>query len=183
MFTQRNLLWLPGLVLLVAIVCYFSSIVAYILIAWVLSMLGRPAMFFFRRYLRLGRFVVHKTVAALLTVLTFLRLYSRTTAAVCTDHRAAGTSPGRGGLSGSGRKTARAFFLARSPIAYPGYAAPHRVTGDEDAGNSRYLGSSGLAGRFSGPYGVARDRLHVFLRIQSRATPHWTPDHRLNARS
>ena len=71
MFIHRNILWLLGLALLVAMVYYFSTIVAYILIAWVLSMLGRPLMFFFRRYLRLGRFGVNKTVAALLTVLTF----------------------------------------------------------------------------------------------------------------
>ncbi len=71
MFLQRNLLWLLGLALLVAIVYYFSTIVTYILIAWVLSMLGRPLMFFFRRYLHLGRFMVSKTVASLLTIITF----------------------------------------------------------------------------------------------------------------
>ncbi len=71
MFINRNLLWLFGLALLAAIVYYFSTIVAYILIAWVLSLLGRRLMVFFRQYLRVGRFGLNKTLAALLTVLTF----------------------------------------------------------------------------------------------------------------
>ena len=33
---------------------YFSDIVAYVLIAWVLSMMGQPVMDFFKKYLRLG---------------------------------------------------------------------------------------------------------------------------------
>jgi len=74
MFINRNFLWLLGLAVLVAIVYYFSTIVTYILIAWVLSMLGRPIMFFYRRYLRVGRFGLSKTVAALLTIITFYGL-------------------------------------------------------------------------------------------------------------
>ena len=33
---------------------YFNDIVAYVLIAWVLSMMGQPVMDFFKKYLRLG---------------------------------------------------------------------------------------------------------------------------------
>jgi predicted PurR-regulated permease PerM len=68
---SRNLLWLAGLAILLAIVYYFSDIVTYILIAWVLSMLGRPLMYFFRKHLRLGRLRLGKAGAALLTIVTF----------------------------------------------------------------------------------------------------------------
>ena len=49
---RRNLLWLLGAAVLAAVVYYFSDIVAYLLIAWVLSMLGRPLMVFFQRRIR-----------------------------------------------------------------------------------------------------------------------------------
>jgi predicted PurR-regulated permease PerM len=68
---NRNLLWLLGLTALAAVIYYFSDIVAYILIAWVLSMLGRPLVVFYRKRLMLGRFRMGPTTAAILTILTF----------------------------------------------------------------------------------------------------------------
>jgi predicted PurR-regulated permease PerM len=53
---NRNLLWILGLIALAAIVYYFSDIVAYLLIAWVLSMLGRPLVVFFRTRLKIGKY-------------------------------------------------------------------------------------------------------------------------------
>ena len=43
-----------SLLVIGAIFYYFSDIVAYVLIAWVLSMMGQPVMDFFKKYLRLG---------------------------------------------------------------------------------------------------------------------------------
>lgn len=71
MSLSRNWLWLPGLLLLGAAAWYFSDIVSYILIAWVLSMLGRPIMIFFMRRLRIRRWRMSPGIAALLTILTF----------------------------------------------------------------------------------------------------------------
>jgi predicted PurR-regulated permease PerM len=68
---NRNLFWLLGAALLLAVGYYFSDIVTYILIAWVLSMLGRPFMGFFQKRIRIGRFSMGPTGAALLTILTF----------------------------------------------------------------------------------------------------------------
>lgn len=68
---NRNLLYLFGALVLGALVWYFSSIVVYILIAWVLSMLGKPLMVFFLRRLRIKRFRIGTTGAALLTILSF----------------------------------------------------------------------------------------------------------------
>lgn len=70
-FLNRNILWIIGFALLAALVFYFSDIVTYVLIAWVLSMLGRPLVVFFRKYLRVGRFQMGPTTASLLTILTF----------------------------------------------------------------------------------------------------------------
>ena len=53
---------------------YFSEIVAYILIAWVLSLLGRPMFVFFLTYLRIGRFAINRAGAAMLTVVIFILL-------------------------------------------------------------------------------------------------------------
>src|SRR5262245_40888956 len=68
---NRNWLWLPAVAILIAVGYYFSDIVTYLLIAWVLSMLGRPLTVFFRRHLRIGRFGLGPSGAALLTILVF----------------------------------------------------------------------------------------------------------------
>ncbi len=68
---NRNILWAVSLVVIGAIVYYFSDIVTYILIAWVLSMLGRPLMHFFMQRLKVGRFQMGGSMASLLTILTF----------------------------------------------------------------------------------------------------------------
>ncbi len=70
-FLNRNIFWILGLAALAAIVYYFSNIVGYILIAWVLSMLGRPILVFYRKHLGIGRFRLGPSAAALLTILTF----------------------------------------------------------------------------------------------------------------
>lgn len=68
---NRNILWFAGVVLSLAVLYYFSDIVTYLLVAWVLSMLGRPLMIFFMRRVHLGRFRLQSGGAALLTILTF----------------------------------------------------------------------------------------------------------------
>ncbi len=68
---NRNLLWLLGLLCFGSIVYYFSDIVTYLLVAWVLSMLGKPLMIFFLKRLRIGRFRIGVNGAALLTILSF----------------------------------------------------------------------------------------------------------------
>ncbi len=73
-FLNRNFFWLLGLAVLAAVVYYFSDIVAYVLIAWVLSMLGRPLVVFFRKHLHIGRFRIGSSAAALLTILTFFAI-------------------------------------------------------------------------------------------------------------
>lgn len=69
--TNRTLIWILGIALLLATFYYFADILSYILLAWVFSMLGRPLMVFFQKRLRVGRFRVGPTVAALLTIVTF----------------------------------------------------------------------------------------------------------------
>ena len=46
MILNRNLLYFLGAAIIIGLAWYFSDIVMYILIAWVLSMLGRPLMIF-----------------------------------------------------------------------------------------------------------------------------------------
>jgi len=50
---------------------YFSDILAYILVAWVLSMVGQPIMNFYKNYLRLGN-----VGGAALTLVTFIFIFS-----------------------------------------------------------------------------------------------------------
>lgn len=70
-FFNRNALYLVGAILLGAIIYYFSDIVTYVLIAWVLSMLGRPMVVFFQKKFKVGQYRMGSTVAALLTILVF----------------------------------------------------------------------------------------------------------------
>lgn len=65
--STRNILIIMGVVLLLFLVWYFSSIVAYILIAAVLSLIGRPLVRFIQR-IRIGRFRFSKSTAAFMTL-------------------------------------------------------------------------------------------------------------------
>ncbi len=74
LLTQRNIT--IGLSLLaLGFGCYFfNDIVAYVLIAWVLSLLGRPMFVFFLTYLRISRFSISRGGAAMLTLCVFILL-------------------------------------------------------------------------------------------------------------
>lgn len=59
-------------VLLVGVVIfYFSDIVAYVIIAWVLSLIGQPFMRIFRK-IRVGKFKTGDTTCAILTLATYV---------------------------------------------------------------------------------------------------------------
>jgi predicted PurR-regulated permease PerM len=60
-----------SLFLIGAVFYYFSDIVAYVLVAWVLSMIGQPINEFYKKYLKLG-----SGGSAGLTLVTFIFLFS-----------------------------------------------------------------------------------------------------------
>jgi predicted PurR-regulated permease PerM len=68
---NKNFLWTIGIALLGLILWYFADIFTYLLIAWVLSMLGKPLMAFFIQKLRIGKYNMGRTAAALLTIMVF----------------------------------------------------------------------------------------------------------------
>ncbi|MBK8554639.1 MAG: AI-2E family transporter [Lewinellaceae bacterium] len=68
---NRIWLWLIGALVLGAIVYYFSDILTYILLAWVLSMLGRPLMNFLQNKIRFRRWKMGAAGAAVMTILGF----------------------------------------------------------------------------------------------------------------
>lgn len=63
-FDKKYLLALVPLFLVLALIYYFRDIVSYIVIAWIISMIGAPLVVFLRKYLG-------KTIAALLTLSLF----------------------------------------------------------------------------------------------------------------
>ncbi len=65
--TTRNILLAAGIVLSLFLVWYFRSIVAYVLIAAVMSLIGRPVVRFLHRA-KAGRFSISKGLAAFLTL-------------------------------------------------------------------------------------------------------------------
>lgn len=67
----RNVAIILGLFLVLALMSYFSTIVAYVLIAWVLSMIGQPFMRFFQKRLRIGKYEAGPNVAAALTLICY----------------------------------------------------------------------------------------------------------------
>jgi predicted PurR-regulated permease PerM len=60
-----------SLLIIIGLFYYFTSIVTYVLIAWVLSMVGQPLMRFFQRRLKIGRFRAGSTTAAILTLIVY----------------------------------------------------------------------------------------------------------------
>ena len=53
------------------VIFYFSDIVAYVIVAWVLSLIGQPFMRFFKR-IRIGKFKTGDTACAILTLVTYV---------------------------------------------------------------------------------------------------------------
>jgi predicted PurR-regulated permease PerM len=68
----RTLAIFLGLVLVMFLLYYFSDIVSFILIAWVLSLIARPFMRMLKRILSWGKFVPGNALLALITMLVFL---------------------------------------------------------------------------------------------------------------
>ena len=64
-----------SLLIIGVIFYYFSDIVAYVLVAWVLSMIGQPLMFFFQRRIKFGRFTIGSSVSAILTIICFFIVF------------------------------------------------------------------------------------------------------------
>jgi len=57
-----------------ALFYFFSNIVAYVLIAWILSMIGQPFMRFFQKHLKIGKFKAGSNTAAILTLICYFIL-------------------------------------------------------------------------------------------------------------
>ena len=66
--STRNILLAIGIVLLIFLMWYFSSIVAYVLLSAVLSLVGRPLVRFLQR-IKIGRFRLSKSLSALFTLI------------------------------------------------------------------------------------------------------------------
>ena len=60
-----------GLLLVVLLFYFFSKIITYVLIAWVLSLIGQPIMDIFEHKIRIGKFRVGRTMSSILTILVF----------------------------------------------------------------------------------------------------------------
>jgi len=61
-----------GLLVFGVVAYYFANIVTFILIAWVLSLIGQPLMTFFQEKVRIKNFKLSRTVSAILTIIIFI---------------------------------------------------------------------------------------------------------------
>lgn len=68
---SRYITLFVSLLMIGCLVYFFDNIVAYALIAWVLSMIGQPLMEFFQKYIKVWKFHAGSNLAAILTLLTF----------------------------------------------------------------------------------------------------------------
>jgi len=74
-FNSKLLVLVFSLVILGALMYYFSDIVIYVIISWVLAMLGQPVMDFFRHRLRFSGLRFGEPLGALLTLILFTALF------------------------------------------------------------------------------------------------------------
>ncbi|HMG13939.1 MAG TPA: AI-2E family transporter [Saprospiraceae bacterium] len=73
-WNARTLAIFVGVVIFFFLLYYFSDIVSFILIAWVLSLIARPFTRMLKRILSWGKFVPGNSMVALITMLVFLFL-------------------------------------------------------------------------------------------------------------
>ncbi len=69
--SSRNIIIGIGILLVFVLMYLFSDIVAYVLIAWILSLLGAPIMKFYSKILKIGKFKAGPSFRAILTLFTF----------------------------------------------------------------------------------------------------------------
>jgi len=69
---NRYILIIAAILAVGGVIYYFSDIVAYVLISWVLSMLGQPLMRFFQKKVRVGKFRMGPNTSAALTLFLFV---------------------------------------------------------------------------------------------------------------
>lgn len=65
-----------SLLIVVAIIYYFSDIVGYVLVAWVLSMVGQPLMRFFQQKIKIGKFRAGPSLSAVLVILCYFIVFT-----------------------------------------------------------------------------------------------------------
>jgi len=75
-FNSKWLVVLFTLFILGFLIYYFSDIVIYVVISWVLAMLGQPIMNFFRTKLKFSKFKFGEVLSSILTLLIFTFLFS-----------------------------------------------------------------------------------------------------------
>jgi len=69
--SQRQILFIPGALLAGFLLYYFYDIMTYLVIAWVISMLGRPLTVILQKNIRIGKFGMGPSAASLITILLF----------------------------------------------------------------------------------------------------------------
>lgn len=69
--SSRSIAFIIGGVLLAILFYFFSNIVGYILVAWVLSMIGQPLMRLFQKHIKFWKFQAGPNLAAILTLVTY----------------------------------------------------------------------------------------------------------------
>jgi predicted PurR-regulated permease PerM len=73
---SRNIAIAVSILIVSAIFYFFSNIVAYVLIAWVLSLIGQPLMRFFQQKIQIGRFKAGPSFSAILTIISFFVVFA-----------------------------------------------------------------------------------------------------------
>ena len=69
--SSRTITLIISLLILASLVYFFTDIVAYVCVAWVLSMIGQPMMKFFQSKLKIWKFRAGSNFSAVLTLLVF----------------------------------------------------------------------------------------------------------------
>ncbi len=73
---SRNIAIAVSILIFIAIVYFFSDIVGYVLVAWVLSMIGQPMMRFFQKKIKIGKFRAGPNMSAILTMICYFIVFT-----------------------------------------------------------------------------------------------------------
>lgn len=69
--SSRTITLIISLLIMASLIYFFTDIVAYVCLAWVLAMIGQPLMSFFQNRIKIWKFRLGPNMSALLTLLTF----------------------------------------------------------------------------------------------------------------
>lgn len=155
-----------GILLVALIVYFFSNIVTYVLIAWVLSLVGQPLMDVFEKKIRFKKFHLGRVMSAILTIVVFLLIFAFLIGTFVPLVVEQARNLGEVEYQNIGQALAEPLEQLNSWLYRMGLASPENSANDQfQSALKNYFNPEALGNLFSSLLGIAGELLFAIFSI------------------